>query len=529
MALYHKHRPQDFASVIGQEHIVQTIKNQVLTDKVAHAYLFSGPRGVGKTTTARILAKAINCPRENNSPEPDNTSACAIEINNGRSIDVIEIDAASHTGVDNVRENIIDNAQFKPTTLKFKVFIIDEVHMLSTSAFNALLKTLEEPPKHAIFILATTEKHKLPDTIISRCQVFDFKKVPYEKMSEHLKSVAKSEGVKIDKQVLDRIIGKSDGCVRDAISLLDQVMATGEKNITADTVAIVLPTTNVETTHKFINNLINKEINQALGLVQELVSDGTNLPAFAQSTIELLRLMLISNGDKTKLLTIDIDEETKRNLTNLKEKISNLELVKLIDIFITRRAEIKSSPIAQLPLELAVVEWCSDQDTPVKNITETPKITPERPKPETKEPAGPVVEPTVEKVIDEIRKDEAPPLPQTNDEVAPKKTSFTLESVKNIWQECIKKMENISPSLVFILKMTDLVSVDGSTIHSQVQYGFHKDKLTEKNCRDHLEKIISDILGQPAKLEVTVLAKKESETNKQELEDIASAFGGQIV
>ncbi len=173
MALYHKHRPQTFQDVIGQDHIVKTLSNQVTGDNVAHAYLFSGPRGVGKTTLARILAKAVNCPdRKEETDEPCNKCEFCKEISTSRSIDVIEIDAASHTGVDNVRENIIDNARFKPTKSKYKVFIIDEVHMLSTSAFNALLKTLEEPGSHVIFILATTELHKLPETIISRCLAF---------------------------------------------------------------------------------------------------------------------------------------------------------------------------------------------------------------------------------------------------------------------------------------------------------------------------------------------------------------------
>src|SRR3989338_4041792 len=177
MALYHVHRPQDYEELIGQEYIVQTLSNQVASGKIAHAYLFSGPRGVGKTTTARILSKAVNCTnRKDSESNPCNTCTSCQEITAGNSIDVIEIDAASNTGVDNVRTNIIDNAQFRPTKSKYKIFIIDEVHMLSTSAFNALLKIMEEPPAHVIFVLATTELHKLPETIISRCEHHNFKK-----------------------------------------------------------------------------------------------------------------------------------------------------------------------------------------------------------------------------------------------------------------------------------------------------------------------------------------------------------------
>ena len=211
MALYLKYRPQDFSSIIGQEHIVKTISNQIIHNKINHAYLFSGPRGVGKTTLARVIAKAVNCEnRQDKNFDPCNQCSSCQEITHSRAIDVIEIDAASHTGVDNVKENIIDNVQFKPTKSKYKVFIIDEVHMLSTSAFNALLKTLEEPPEHIIFILATTELHKLPATIISRCQRFAFKKIPHETMNKHLENIAKAEKIKITKEVLERIINNSN-------------------------------------------------------------------------------------------------------------------------------------------------------------------------------------------------------------------------------------------------------------------------------------------------------------------------------
>jgi DNA polymerase-3 subunit gamma/tau len=206
MALYHKHRPQTFSSIWGQEHIIQTITNQIKNNKLAHAYLFSGPRGVGKTTTARLLAKAANCRnRKNGEFEPCDTCDSCQEITSSRSIDVMEMDAASHTGVDNVREQIIENAQTQPTKSKYKIFIIDEAHMLSTSAFNALLKTLEEPPDFVIFILATTELNKVPETIISRCQRFDFKRLPAETIKKQIKKIAKTEGVEIDPAVIDRI------------------------------------------------------------------------------------------------------------------------------------------------------------------------------------------------------------------------------------------------------------------------------------------------------------------------------------
>ncbi|MEK7539847.1 MAG: DNA polymerase III subunit gamma/tau, partial [Patescibacteria group bacterium] len=244
-SLYQKYRPQAFADVVGQEPVKESLRNQVMRNKVTHAYLFTGPRGVGKTTLARILARAVNCENPTNG-EPDNLCASCKRILDGAALDVIEIDAASHTGVDNVREHVITAARVPPVGLKRKVFIIDEVHMLSTSAFNALLKTLEEPPEHALFIMATTESHKIPMTIVSRCQRFDFKRILLDQMVDRLSRVAKSEGVEVDRAVLDRVAAKSEGALRDAETLLGQLFALGETKISEDVAELVLPRSQIQ-------------------------------------------------------------------------------------------------------------------------------------------------------------------------------------------------------------------------------------------------------------------------------------------
>ena len=536
--LYRKYRPQKWNEMTNQNHIKIALQNEIETDKVTHAYLFCGPRGVGKTTLARLLAKSLNCVnRKEGEFEPCNECESCREITTSRAIDVIEIDAASHTGVDNVRENIIENAQFRPTKSPYKIFIIDEAHMLTTSAFNALLKTLEEPPDHVIFILATTEAHKLLETIISRCQKYDFKKISYDNLEKHLKYIIKEEEREIDQEVIDRIIAKSDGCARDAISLLDQLLAIDEKVITSANASLMLPASSTDDTLTFIIALIKKNEAECFEILEKMADQGVQFKYFATDLIKLLRLfMLYKISPSEKLILINLDADAKKKIDDVLSNITAKEIVQMIDIFLKRIEEIDVTPIPQLPLEMAVVEWASEERS---KIPANAGASEEQPSSRAQ------VEGRSPQISEQIKiTAPIPPLLGEEREVglsseglspevpSPVETTTnqccTLEEIKSKWSQFLNKMESQSPSLVFILKMAEIKGVKGNAIQISVQYPFHADKLQDKNCKLKVEETLLEILGKRACLEVVVNENK-TETPDLEMQNLAAALGGEVV
>lgn len=360
LVIYRKYRPQKFSEFIGQKAIVKTITNSISKEQISHAYLFSGPRGTGKTTLARLFAKAVNCQnRKKGDYEPCNKCQSCLEITKGISMDLVEIDAASNRGIDEIR-SLKESIGFLPSKSKFKVFIIDEAHQLSKDATNALLKTLEEPPKHAIFILATTEIHKMIPTISSRCQRFNFKKLTVQEIVEKLEKIAKSEKIDIEKKALDLIAQYSDGSLRDAETMIDQVIVffSKKRKITTDDLKELFGITGFFQIANFVDLLINSDLKKNFEFFEKKVEEGLNIEEFLKDLISYLRdLLLVKINPEFRLSDFpNLTKEEFEKMKNQAKKIDKQKLDKILETLIDTSNTMRFSPILQLPLELAIVK-----------------------------------------------------------------------------------------------------------------------------------------------------------------------------
>lgn len=487
--LYRKYRPQVFSELVHQTHVVQTLQNQLAANKVAHAYLFCGPRGLGKTTVARILAKAVNCQNIQNS-EPCNTCASCLEIASGNNLDLIEIDAASNRGIEDIRE-LREQIKYAPSRGQYKVYIIDEAHMLTKEAFNALLKTLEEPPAHAMFILATTEAHKLPETILSRCQRFDFKKVPLEEMAGVIAKVSGQEGINLPVEVAERIARLSQGHVRDALSLLGQVLALGEKDISLATINSFLPQAFAEQLIDFLRYLLTDE-KQALILVSQLVEDGVPLEPFTKQLLELVRLLMVSkimdDFSELDLAYSDIQKQELIALTKTLPAAGWLDLLKLLAVAV---AENKSAEIATLPLEILVIAFAEKRKKPAGPTNTLPPATP---------PSNSSVqqltdfkkEPTTESSAENKIETAA----ETNQlEAVLTSDNVELQVLINQWLEILEEIRKSNHSLAGTIKQSHPLSLVDNVLTLGFQHAFHWDRIKERKYLDVIEKSLADKLN----------------------------------
>lgn len=359
-ALYRKFRPQEFSDVKGQDHIVTTLKNQIKADRIGHAYLFCGTRGTGKTTIAKIFAKAVNCENPADGSPCGECPTCRA-IAAGASMNVIEIDAASNNGVDNIRQ-IREEVEYRPTEGKYKVYIIDEVHMLSIGAFNALLKTLEEPPSYVIFILATTEAHKIPITILSRCQRYDFRRISIDTIAARLTELMEQEQVAVEEKAIRYVAKAGDGSMRDALSLLDQCIAfyLGQE-LTYDRVLETLGAVDTEVFSRLLRRILDRNVAGAIAVVEEMVVEGRELGQFVNDFTWYLRnLMLVQNSDDME----DVLDISTENLILLKEEAKMVEpevLMRYIRIFSELGSQIKYAAQKRILIEIAVIKLCKPE------------------------------------------------------------------------------------------------------------------------------------------------------------------------
>lgn len=479
--LYRKYRPQNFKETYGQSYIKIILEHQLANDQMAHAYLFCGPRAVGKTTLARIMSKAVNClDRKEGESEPCGQCEACKEILSGRALDIIEIDAASHTGVDNVREHIIANTRISPVKLKKKVFIIDEVHMLSTAAFNALLKTLEEPPANVVFILCTTEIHKVPQTIISRCQRFDFKRISLNDMIKRLSVIVSKEGLEIDKSILEAVARHADGHLRDAESLLGQLMNVGGKKITEAEASLVIPRSNLYEVLNLIKLIAAKEATQAIRLLNKLIDDGVDLKVFTVDLLETLRkvLLLKINSSLTEYLSLEMGEQLELKLNEVKDGLTAEQVIYLIENFSKAREEMKHSFITQLPLELVIARVAFSSGQNNRASAPAPVRTPAV-------PSVPVAE-------------SAPAKPRVA------ASSITIEDIISKWQEFLVLLRKQNHALSFILKVCEPRHINGGEVCLAFKYKFHKDRVSDPNIKTLIENILQEIHGAQLTIEAII-------------------------
>lgn len=508
--LYQKFRPQTFAEVIGQEPIIQTLTNATKSGDLAHAYLFTGSRGVGKTTIARLLAKAANCTSLKDGNPCGKCNVC-LSVANGSALDIIEIDAASHTGVDNVRE-LIEHAQFRPTSMAMKVFIIDEVHMLSKAAFNALLKTLEEPPKHAMFILATTDIEKVPETIASRTQRFDFKRITPVEMSKAVSEIAKSEKIKLPEGVINIIVAQSEGSMRDALSRLGMVASLGDK-ITLEDAERLLGVTSIETIQDLITQIIAGNSSSFPEFFETAFSKGSDATVFNRGVLlylqKLLNAKLTGSADESELMAQHIAGFSIQNL------------LFTIRLFLRSFKEITTAPSPELPLLLAAIEASlafSKAAAPASTTVAAPASAPATAP--TSLSSAPVANTPKASQAQEV------------EETFPNDTSVTIEQIQDWWPEVISRIKVDNSPIATLLKNSPIIEVKDGKIIVAVKYLFHKEHIDNKKHNSMIVESITAVSGKNLSIKA-VISKDSREAGLSQtvdaLADALKVFGGELV
>lgn len=531
-ALYREWRPKNFDDVVGQEHITTTLKNEILNDRIAHAYLFCGTRGTGKTSTAKVMAKALNCLNLQDG-EPCNECEMCRKINDGLAIDVTELDAASNNGIDKIRD-IIDDTKYPPQEAKYKVYIMDEVHMLSVGAVNAFLKTLEEPPKNVIFILATTDPQKLPITILSRCQRFDFKRINQKEISARLRRITDAQNLEYEEKSLNLIARVSDGAMRDALSILDQAIAMGENKINYDDLVSILGLVTNEHLFDITDAIIDRNVEKSMIIVDKLVYSGKDMQLFIKDLIAHFRNLLMVKVTNNPEEVLDMSLE---NISMVKEqgrKIRVEEIMRAIRILQDAEGNSKVSKQSRLYLELAIIKMCKiEYDTSnevilsrINKLEESLKngkiqVSKTELVHELSQNANNNSIYTVNKT-NQIKKAENLINTGSNNDLnsgANTNSSLTSDDVGRAWTEILEKFKAKRAMIIYASIVTAKpYSVKNGvvTLEYDATYAFNKARLEKSEYRAIVNEVFSEILKD--KIVVNYIVKEdEPEQNKEAL------------
>lgn len=504
ISLYRKWRPQTFEALKGQDVIRDTLRYALTHNQISQAYLFCGPRGTGKTTTARLIAKLVNCVTEAED-KPCNTCASCLSITDGANLDIIEVDAASNRGIDEIRQ-LRDSVRFTPTQARYKVFIIDEVHMLTREAFNALLKTLEEPPSHVLFILATTEAHKIPATIISRCQRYDFRLATLDGLTTHLMYVAQQEGMKLAPDAARFIARLGDGSFRDSLSLLDQIRAANHPEFTLEVVEEMFGYIPVEQMAECLTAVLSGDLAKAHANVDAALARGADLRAFCDQLLTLSQQCL-------EALVLQEFKALPSALGTAAQGAGLARVVQWLELLLEAIRESKLSPIPRLPLDVAITKLsvASSASRAVHQpITEVRAPAP------TKMTAGPaIIAPPARELDDTI----VVPMQETVSVPVMIAVPHVVEAQD--WQRVLEGLKREAPSLVTSLSGARVTGVENGTMNVAMRYKMHADKVNQVKNKMKIEVVLQEVFQVPLKIEAVVVKDMSTEDDSV---DVASVF-----
>ncbi|RJP28041.1 MAG: DNA polymerase III subunit gamma/tau [Candidatus Omnitrophota bacterium] len=518
-----KWRPLTFDEIVGQQHIVSTLKSAIEKNRLAHAYLFAGPRGVGKTSTARILAKSLNC-KNGPTTKPCNTCPSCNDITQGRSMNVIEIDGASNRGIDEIR-TLRENVKFAPIQGKYKIYIIDEVHMLTTEAFNALLKTLEEPPEFVKFIFATTQPSKVLATILSRCQRFDFRRITMSEIVEQLEKITKQEKVNVDRQVLFSIAKSSEGSLRDAESILDQLVSFSGESISLNDVISVLGLVEQDILFEITDMILNNDAQAVLNLLNKVSDEGKDLTVFLNLFIEHFRNLMVAKVARQDLALIDLPQEFSSRLSKQSESFTLSEIFSALNILISAQEMAKRFDSLRIPLEIALVRLAHAGSKEKNTIKEPEK--------KIKAAVNDMPLPK-EKPMHAVRAKPKETPPAEENTVPEPESYITLERIKDAWQNIIAEIGKVKMSVATYLSEGSPVKCEKNvlTVSFAKNHLLHKESLEKKDNKDLVEKLILELTKARVRINF-LLSKEEHKQESQEsspfLKNVLNTFKGRLI